>query len=124
MILEEKHQKVAIAIVQKHRTKKSCPKCYDRGFIGFYADKTIIPCEKCVDIEKAMEDWKAYVAEDEQLKEHFHELFEEKNEDEKAEESADKHNPQSHRALSTNNNSKPPKNAPVKQVTGHSKKGG
>jgi hypothetical protein len=77
MILEEKHQKVAIEIVQRHRTKKTCNKCYDRGYIGFTPDKTIVPCEKCVDIEKAMEEWKNYVAQDEVLKEEYKELFEE-----------------------------------------------
>ena len=82
MILEEKHQQAAIEIVQKNRKKKSCNKCYDRGYIGFSADKTIVPCDKCVDIEKAYEDWKNYVSEDEKLKADFHELFEE---EEKAE---------------------------------------
>ena len=77
MLLDEKHQKVAIEIIQKHRTKKHCNKCYDRGYIGFTQEKTIVPCEKCVDIEKAMEEWKQYVAGDSALKEDFKELFEE-----------------------------------------------
>ena len=76
MLLDEKHQKVAIEIIQKHRTKKHCNKCYDRGYIGFTPEKTIVPCEKCVDIEKAMEEWKQYVSGDNALKEDFKELFE------------------------------------------------
>ena len=76
MILDEKHQQVAKEIIQRNRKKKSCNKCYDRGFIGFTTDKTIIPCEKCVEIEVAMEEWKRYVAGDEVLKEQFKELFE------------------------------------------------
>ena len=84
MMLDEKHKKVAIEIVQRNRTKKSCGRCYDRGYEGFSsADNTIIPCSKCVDTEKAYEEWKVYVSADEQLKEDFKELFEE---DEKAEE--------------------------------------
>ena len=84
MMLDEKHKKVAIEIVQRNRKKKSCGKCYDRGYEGFSsADNTIIPCSKCVDTEKAYEEWKAYVETDEQLKEDFKELFEE---EEKAEE--------------------------------------
>ena len=84
MMLDEKHKKVAIEIVQRNRTKKSCGKCYDRGYEGFSStDNTIIPCSKCVDTEKAYEEWKVYVSGDEQLKEDFKELFEE---DEKAEE--------------------------------------
>jgi hypothetical protein len=84
MILDEKHKQVAIEIVQKNRKKKSCGKCYDRGFEGFSSeDNTIIPCNKCVDTEKAFEEWKVYVSTDEQLKEDFKELFEE---DEKTDE--------------------------------------
>ncbi|MCL2063546.1 MAG: hypothetical protein FWG98_04150 [Candidatus Cloacimonetes bacterium] len=75
MILEEKHQLVAKEIIQRNRKKKSCNKCYDRGFIGFTTDKTIIPCEKCVEIDTAMEEWKRYVSGDEELKEQFNELF-------------------------------------------------
>jgi len=82
MILDEKHQKVAIEIVKRNRSKKSCNKCYDRGYIGFSADKTIVPCEKCVDTGKAYEEWKAYVATDEQLKEEYKEIFEEETEEE------------------------------------------
>jgi hypothetical protein len=89
MTLDEKHQKVAIEIVQRNRTRKSCNKCYDRGYIGFTTDKTIVPCEKCVDMEKAMEEWKVYVAQDEALKEDFKELFEEEETVEDAESTED-----------------------------------
>ena len=94
-MLEEKHQQTAIEIVQKHRTKKSCNKCYDRGYIGFSPDKTIIPCEKCVDMEKAYEEWKNYVAQDEQLKDDYKELFVEE-ETESTEESTETEQKDSH----------------------------
>jgi hypothetical protein len=89
MILDEKHQKVAIDIVQTNRTKKSCNKCYDRGYIGFAQDKTVVPCEKCVDLEKAFEGWKEYVSQHDDLKEYFKDLFveDEKSEEEETEES-------------------------------------
>ena len=77
MILEEKHQKRAIEIVQSNRTKKSCNKCYDRGYVGFTPDKTVVPCEKCVDLDKAYNAWKDYVAQNEDLKEQFPEVLEE-----------------------------------------------
>jgi len=76
MALEEIHQKAAIDIVQRHRKKKNCNKCYDRGYVGFTAEKTIVPCEKCVDLEAAMAEWKEYVAKDDKLKEEYKELFE------------------------------------------------
>ena len=91
MVLEEKHQKVAIEIVQKNRKKKSCNRCYDRGYIGFSQDKTIVPCDKCVDIEKSYEDWKNYVSEDAELREAFKELFTEETE-EKSEDSIESEN--------------------------------
>jgi len=90
MMLDEKHKKVAIEIVQRNRKKKSCGKCYDRGYEGFSsADNTIIPCSKCVDTEKAYEEWKAYVETDEQLKEDFKELFEEEEKTEETVSEAD-----------------------------------
>jgi len=75
MPLDEIHQKAVIEILQRHRTKKSCNKCYDRGYIGFSPDKTVVPCEKCVNIETAMAEWKEYVSKDEKLKEEFADLF-------------------------------------------------
>jgi len=74
-MLDEIHQKAVIEIVQRHRKKKSCNKCYDRGYIGFTAEKTIVPCDKCVDIEAAMAEWKEYVSKDDKLKEEFADLF-------------------------------------------------
>ena len=77
MILEEKHHQIVKEIIQRNRKKKSCNKCYDRGFIGFTTEKSIIPCEKCVDTDAAMEEWKKYVAQDNELKEHYQEFFDE-----------------------------------------------
>ncbi len=81
MILDEKHRDAAIEIAKNNRTKKSCNKCYDRGYVGFTPDKFIVPCPKCLDMDKAMEEWKAYVAQDEVLREELKDLFEEENSD-------------------------------------------
>ncbi|MDD4155340.1 MAG: hypothetical protein PHY08_02100 [Candidatus Cloacimonetes bacterium] len=88
MILDEKHQNAAIEIAKNNRKKKSCNKCYDRGYIGFTPDKFIVPCPKCLDMEKAMDEWKAYVAQDEELREELKDLFEEESTDEVNEETA------------------------------------
>ncbi|HOD18024.1 MAG: hypothetical protein ACE14O_06420 [Candidatus Cloacimonadaceae bacterium] len=77
-ILEEKHLEAAKQIALKHRHKKSCDRCYDRGWIGVSDQNLLILCPKCVDRDAALEEWKAYVNENEELKEHFSELFEEK----------------------------------------------
>lgn len=76
-ILEDKHLEEAKAIAQKNRKKKRCDDCYDRGWLGVSDQNLLVLCGRCVDMEAAMEDWKTYVSEHEDLKEHFSELFEE-----------------------------------------------
>jgi len=82
-ILDEPHLDAAKEIAAKHRKKKRCDNCYDRGWIGVTDQNLLVLCTRCVDMEAAMEDWKTYVSGHEDLKEHFSELFEEhKAEDE------------------------------------------
>jgi len=73
--LDEKHLEAAKKIALKHRKKKSCDHCYDRGWIGVNDQNLLILCTKCVEMDAAMEDWKAYVSGHKDLKEHFAELF-------------------------------------------------
>lgn len=95
--LDDKHLAAAQEIALKHRRKKSCGDCYDRGWIGVTDQNLLVLCTHCVDMEAAMEDWKAYVSGHEDLKEHFGELFEEKKvESEEGEEHA-KLNPHEHK---------------------------
>jgi len=75
--LAEKHQEKAKEIINKHRIKKTCGHCYDRGYIGYTADNLVIPCHKCVDEEAIMQEWKEYVAQIPELREFYHEMFEE-----------------------------------------------
>lgn len=79
MFLAEEHLEKAKEIVLKNRKKKSCNKCYDRGYLGVTQENTLVICTKCVDIDKSMDEWKEYVSQDPQLKEDFKELFEEEN---------------------------------------------
>jgi hypothetical protein len=76
--LEEKHLDAAKEIARKHRQKKSCDNCYERGWIGTTDQNLLVLCTRCVDMDAAMEEWKTYVSGHEDLKEHFSELFEEK----------------------------------------------
>lgn len=76
--LDDQHLEVAQEIAHKHRRKKSCDECYDRGWIGITDNNLLVLCTRCVDMDAAMAEWKAYVGEHEDLKEHFSELFEEK----------------------------------------------
>ncbi|MCF7920386.1 MAG: hypothetical protein K9N06_10800 [Candidatus Cloacimonetes bacterium] len=81
--LEEKHLEAVKEIAVRNRKKRSCGKCYDRGYIGINEENLLILCPKCVDMEKAQEEWKEYVSEHEDLKERFADLFEEDNTGEK-----------------------------------------
>lgn len=75
--LDEKHLEAAKEIAVRNRKKRSCNKCYDRGYIGVNEENLLIICPKCVDMEKAQSEWKDYVSGQEDLKEHFAYLFEE-----------------------------------------------
>ena len=75
--LEEKHLEKAKEFAIRNRIKKRCNACYDRGYIGVTEENLLVPCQKCVDLEKAMEEWKNYISEIPELRDHFHELFEE-----------------------------------------------
>lgn len=75
--LDEKHLAAAQKIAEKNRKKKRCDECYDRGWIGTTEQNLLVLCTRCVDMEKAMDEWKEYVSGHEDLKEHFAELFEE-----------------------------------------------
>jgi hypothetical protein len=97
-ILEERHLDEAKKIALKHRKKKSCGTCYERGWIGANDQNLLILCTKCVEMEPAMEDWKTYVSANEDLKEHFSELFEEKEvEDTEIEKEHEKSMPMDHK---------------------------
>ncbi|MEA1972177.1 MAG: hypothetical protein U9N34_02630 [Candidatus Cloacimonadota bacterium] len=74
--LSESHLEKAKKIALKNRKKKSCNKCYDRGYIGIDQNNLLALCQKCVDIEKATAEWKEYVTQFPELKEYFKEMFE------------------------------------------------
>lgn len=67
-------------MVLKHRKKKSCNYCYDRGWVGVSEENTVIPCQRCVDQDKAFAEWKAYVKARPALYEQFKETLEEEKE--------------------------------------------
>lgn len=116
--LEDRHLEAAQQIAQKHRKKKSCDTCFDRGWIGVTEQNLLVLCTRCVDMEPALEDWKAYVSEHEDLKEHFSELFEEKKVDEETEEHLNL-NPHEHKK---SNPHLTPNFVPGQKRTGRAKK--
>jgi hypothetical protein len=75
--LDDRHLDEAKRIAGSHCKRSGCNTCYGRGWQGVAQDNTIVLCHKCVDPEAAFRDWKDYVAEIPELREHYHELFEE-----------------------------------------------
>jgi hypothetical protein len=82
--LDDIHLEKAKEIAGKNRIKKNCNVCYERGYIGVTEQNLLFLCHKCVDLDKAMQEWKNYLEDFPDLKEHFKELFEEEeqNDDE------------------------------------------
>lgn len=78
--LADEHLQAAIKMIERNRTKKRCNYCYDRGYVGYTPENQVISCHKCVDEEKAMIEWKEYVATIPELKEYYSDLFEEAEE--------------------------------------------
>jgi hypothetical protein len=77
--LPDAHLAEAKKMVLRHRKRKSCNKCYDRGYTGITEDNMIIPCTYCIDNEKVFKEWKEYVDAREDLKELYGDSLEEGN---------------------------------------------
>ena len=59
--LPDEHLAAAKAMLPKHRKKKNCNKCFDRGYVGVTEDNMLLPCPHCVDQKSVFDEWKAYV---------------------------------------------------------------
>ena len=82
--LPEEQLEKAKEIISRHRTKKNCKRCYDRGYQGVNQLNMAITCYKCVDEEKVTEEWQAYVRDTPALAEAYGDYFEADEEEEKA----------------------------------------
>ena len=117
--LADNHLEAAQKMAAANRTKKRCDECYDRGWIGLTDQNLLVLCTRCVDIDKTMVEWKEYVSGHEDLKEHFAELFEEKEETGTEHHEAEKHN--TFETRKANPNAKPTFTPGMKR-TGRAKK--
>lgn len=78
--LPDEHQKAAREMVLRHRKKKKCNKCYDRGYLGVTEDNMILPCSHCVDQKSVFDEWKVYVKARPDLLEAFGDQLEDEEE--------------------------------------------
>lgn len=74
--LSEAHLAKAIELVSKHRTKKNCKSCFDRGYQGISQSNMVIPCHKCLDLDAVAKDWQAHVKDTPDLAEAYGDYFE------------------------------------------------
>ena len=80
--LTEEHLEKAKEIISRHRTKKNCNRCYNRGYQGVNQLNMAITCYKCVDEDKVTEEWQAYVRDTPELAKAYGDYFESDEADE------------------------------------------
>ena len=80
--LPDEHMEKAKEMISRHRTKKNCKRCYDRGYQGINQLNMVITCHKCVDEDKVTQEWQAYVRDTPALAEIYGDYFESEEEEE------------------------------------------
>ena len=90
--LPDEHLEKAKEMVSRHRTKKNCKSCFDRGYQGINQLNLLITCHKCVDGDAVTEEWQAHVRNTPELAETYGDYFE--SEEEEAEEEGGEGNAQ------------------------------
>ena len=83
--LPDEHLEKAKEIISRHRTRKNCKRCYDRGYQGITQLNMAVTCHKCVDEEKVTLEWQAYVRDTPALVEAYGDYFEADEEEDAAE---------------------------------------
>ena len=64
-------------MVAKHKAKKNCKRCYDRGFLGVDQHNLLIPCPKCVAGDTLLVEWRQFVRDTPELAQLYGTYFEE-----------------------------------------------
>jgi hypothetical protein len=76
--LPEQHLAEARKMVVKHKKKKKCNKCFDRGYLGVNEENMLIPCTYCIDSKAVFDEWKTYVKANPDLVELYGDSLDEK----------------------------------------------
>ena len=88
--LPDEHLEKAKEMVSRHRTKKNCKSCFDRGYQGINQLNMVIICHKCVDDDAVTSEWQAHVRDTPALAEAYGDYFEADEADEADEVSKEK----------------------------------
>ena len=91
--LPDKYLENAREMVVKHRAKKSCKRCYDRGYLGVDQDNLLVPCAKCVDNDALLAEWRQFVRDTPELSQLYGDYFEAHPEEEGAAQEETQHAP-------------------------------
>jgi hypothetical protein len=75
--LADEHLAEAKKMIGKHKKKKNCKKCFDRGYVGVNEENMLIPCLHCMDSKALFAEWKQYVDARPDLKEIYGDSLEE-----------------------------------------------
>ena len=78
----DKYLENAREMVAKHRAKKSCKRCYDRGYLGVDQDNLLVPCPKCVAGDALLAEWRQFVRDTPELSQLYGDYFEAEPEEE------------------------------------------
>ncbi len=68
-------------MVAKHKAKKNCKRCYDRGYLGVDQHNLLIPCPKCVAADALIGEWRQFVRDTPELFQLYGTYFEEEETD-------------------------------------------
>ena len=78
--LPDEHLEKAKELVSRHRTKKNCKSCYDRGYQGINQLNMLVTCHKCVNSNDVTKEWQMYVCDTPALVEMYGDYFEDDEE--------------------------------------------
>lgn len=83
--LPDQYLAVARKMAAKHKAKKNCKRCYDRGYLGVDQHNLLLPCPKCVAGEALLEEWRQFVRDTPELSQLYGDYFEQELEAESEE---------------------------------------
>ena len=78
--LPDQYLEKAREMAARHRAKKNCKRCYDRGWLGVDQHNLLIPCAKCVAGDELIAEWRQFVRDTPELFQLYGDYFEKEEE--------------------------------------------